>query len=105
MRKKYGWFFGLLILLTPFGLIAEGTAWGEWGTEELAGVAGFLPPGIEKGASWWQAILPDYSFPQLAAGGMNAGVGYLLSALIGSAVVYLFTLLFSRMLAKSGRRT
>ena len=27
-----------LIVLTPLGLLATGTAWGEWGADEIAGL-------------------------------------------------------------------
>ena len=27
-----------LICLSPIGLLASGTAWGEWGADELAGI-------------------------------------------------------------------
>lgn len=28
----------VLIVLTPLGLLATGTAWGEWGADEIAGL-------------------------------------------------------------------
>ncbi len=44
-----------LIILCPLGLIAEGTAWGEWGTEEMAELTetgvplGYTPSGMLDG--------------------------------------------------------
>ena len=41
-----------LVILTPLGLLAEGTAWGEWGTDEIAATgAGFTPSGMLSGFS------------------------------------------------------
>ncbi len=42
---------GVLILLTPIGVLAPGTAWGEWGGEELDALVGYVPANLEK-ARW-----------------------------------------------------
>jgi cobalt/nickel transport system permease protein len=74
---------GALALATPVGLLASGTAWGEWGITELKDMGlEFIPRGIEKFAGWWPAPLPDYGFPR-----MGAVIGYILSAIIGIALV------------------
>jgi cobalt/nickel transport system permease protein len=39
---------GALILLTPIGALAPGTAWGEWGSEELKAAIGYAPANLEK---------------------------------------------------------
>ncbi len=73
---------GLLMVLTPLGLLAEGTAWGEWGTDEIAATgAGYTPSGMTNGFSF-EALLPDYSL-----GNAPAAVGYVLSALLGTAIL------------------
>ena len=38
----------MLILLTPIGVLAPGTAWGEWSAEELKPTLGFVPAGLER---------------------------------------------------------
>jgi len=74
---------GVVAVATPIGLLASGTAWGEWGAGELKDLGlNFIPQGIEKLAGWWPAPLPDYGFPR-----MGAVIGYLLSAFIGIALV------------------
>lgn len=103
--RRYWVFFIVFILLTPLGLLAEGTAWGEWGTDELGKMMGFVPQGVEKGASWWQALLPDYNVPFLGEGRWSADVGYVISAIFGSATVYALTLIYSKMLTKPGRKS
>lgn len=71
---------GALTILTPLGLLAEGDAWGEWGTEDIAEMIGYTPAGME---GWeWEAMFPDYSMaalPDVAA--------YILSAVIGVALL------------------
>jgi cobalt/nickel transport system permease protein len=84
----------VLILASPLGLLAPGTAWGEWGADELTALGlGAVPAGLEKLSSLWGAPLADYDLPALG----NANVGYILSAIVGIAVtalvVWLFTLL------------
>ncbi|MFA6451664.1 MAG: cobalt transporter CbiM, partial [bacterium] len=37
---------GALILLSPVGLIASGTAWGEWAADEIHSKLGFVPSGF-----------------------------------------------------------
>jgi cobalt/nickel transport system permease protein len=70
-------------LATPIGLLASGTAWGEWGADELRDLGlNFIPQGIEKLTGWWPAPLPDYGFPR-----MGAVIGYILSAFVGIVLI------------------
>ena len=84
----------VLIAACPLGLLAAGTAWGEWGADEIAEVVtngkalGYTPAGLEKGWSL-DVLMPDY-----AVEGMNEVVAYILSAVIGVALlIILFKLL------------
>lgn len=71
-----------LIAAVPLGLLAEGTAWGEWGTEEIAAMnAGQTPLGMLHGFDF-RSLLPDYS-----VAGLPEAAGYILSAVIGVAVL------------------
>lgn len=80
---------GCLVVLTPLGLLAEGTAWGEWGTDEIAATGiGYTPAGMEKGFEL-TTLIPDYSIA-----GLPDWFGYILSAVIGCAVmIILFRLI------------
>ena len=81
-----------LILIVPVGLLAPGTAWGEWGAEELTSLGlAFIPQGMEKLSALWSAPLPDYELPSLG----NANLSYILSALVGIAVVIIVVWLFT----------
>jgi len=102
MRKeeKRLWIgLGILILLTPLGMIAQGTAWGEWAAEELKEILGYVPEGIEKLGDIWKAALPDYSIPGLEGHPILSAIGYLLSAVIGTAVVVGIMFLIGKALA------
>ena len=76
-----------LVCLTPIGLLAAGTAWGEWGVDEISKVEaggkalGFIPEGMEKGFSF-SALFPDYAIE-----GMPEAAGYVLSAVAGTALL------------------
>ena len=82
--------FGLLAALiaaTPLGLLAAGTAWGEWDAEELAdtdffgSALGYTPSGMEQGFSF-DALMPDY-----AIAGLPDAAGYIISAIVGTALL------------------
>jgi len=71
---------GLLIFLSPLGLLAPGTAWGEWGREELASLGlGYIPQGFDRWADFWKAPIPDYDLSMLG----NPAFAYILSGFIG----------------------
>jgi len=60
--RKLWWGLLALIVLSPLGLLATGTAFGEWSTEELIDEVGFIPAGLSKFADFWRHVpLPDYS--------------------------------------------
>lgn len=87
---------GLLVLATPLGLLASGTAWGEWGVEELRDRGlGFIPQGMDKLAGWWPAPLPDYGFSR-----MGAVIGYIFAAMVGIIVVVFLPWVFGRWLSR-----
>jgi cobalt/nickel transport system permease protein len=85
----------VLVVLTPIGLLAPGTAWGEWGLDELSGLGiNFTPSGMAKLASLWSAPLPDYDLPSLG----NTTAAYILSAIVGIIIVAIIVWLFVRLI-------
>lgn len=73
-----------LIVLTPLGLLAPGSPWGEWGREELEQLGlGQVPAGFDQWANFWSAPLPDYDIPILN----NPTIAYILSAVLGVIIV------------------
>lgn len=72
-----------LIFLSPIGLIANGTAWGEWNVNELKKTLGYIPKGMEKGFNF-NAIINGYSLY-----GFSQLIGYIFSALIGVLIIFI----------------
>jgi cobalt/nickel transport system permease protein len=97
-RLRWLWVgLAVLVLASPLGLLAPGTAWGEWGVEELARLGlPSVPAGLERLSSLWGAPLADYDLPALG----NANLGYVLSAVVGIFLVALVVWLFSALLVK-----
>jgi cobalt/nickel transport system permease protein len=91
-----------LLILSPLGLLATGTAWGEWGSEdfsdpdaraEIAMVSGgSVPPappvGLERWSSFWTAPIPDYAPAFLR----SPELGYILSGMVGTGLIILVCL-------------
>jgi len=90
----------VLMVLTPLGLVAVGTAWGEWSAEEFrdtgrraeisaatngAKLPESVPSGLERLSSVWTAPIPDYAPPVLK----SASFGYVLSAMAGTGLIML----------------
>ncbi len=77
------------VLLTPLGLVASGTAWGEWSAEELEQRVGYIPRGLARWEGWWPAPLPDYSLPWLSpdASPLEQALTYVLAAIVGIGLV------------------
>lgn len=87
---------GVLVVLSPIGLLAPGTAWGEWGAEELTSLGlSVIPRGLEKLSGLWGAPMPDYDIPALG----NASLSYILSAIAGVILTIVVVWLFSTLLA------
>ena len=87
-----------LMIASPLGLLAAGTAWGEWGVEDFKNpaVRGEIaaasrnvalpanpPSGLERLASVWTAPFPEYA-PTFIK---SKSFGYILSAMAGSGLV------------------
>lgn len=107
--RKLWYGLAVLMIASPLGLLAAGTAWGEWGVEDfgsaqarhemLQASSGMAPPavapqGLERLASIWQAPIPDYAPPFLR----SEAFGYILSAVFGCGLILLVCLLASRLL-------
>jgi hypothetical protein len=96
--KNLWWGLLALIIISPLGLLATGTAFGEWGLEELVDEVGFIPAGLAKFSDFWQhVLLPDYSVPGMEASFGQAAAGYIISAVVGVLLVVLVISIFYRM--------
>lgn len=96
----------MLLVLTPVGILAVGTAWGEWSPEDLAhsetraaitSVSGgalpdSVPRGLQRLSSTWTAPFPDYA-PAFIK---SEKLGYLLSGMFGVGIVLVLSILAQR---------
>jgi cobalt/nickel transport system permease protein len=88
----------ILMLLSPLGLIATGTAWGEWSAEdfadpaaraEIAAASGskqppaVAPQGLARWSALWSAPVPDYA-PRFL---QSERAGYVVSAIFGVGLI------------------
>ncbi len=103
-----------LMIATPLGLLAAGTAWGEWrakdfqepaSRQEIAAVSRDIAPpsaapqGLERLAGVWTAPLPSYAPGFLK----SPAVGYLMSAMLGTGVIISLFLLVGWMARSRAR--
>ena len=103
----------LLMILSPLGLLAAGTAWGEWSAEDFAQPEARrditaasrqvhppeqAPEGLARLSSFWTAPVPDYAPAFLK----NPAFGYILSAMLGGGAVIAACLLVHWMLSLRG---
>jgi cobalt/nickel transport system permease protein len=82
----------IIIILTPLGLLATGTPWGEWGVEEFKTLLGYIPEGMARLGGIWKGLMPEYGLS-----GTNPVLAYILSALLGSLVVVTSIYLWGRL--------
>lgn len=100
-QKKLWIGIGVMAVLSPLGLILPdmfkaGDAWGEWGTDSIKAMLGYVPQGLVRLSELWKAPLPDYGF-----GGENAAsafqyLAYIVSGLVGIALAWLAVVLIKR---------
>jgi cobalt/nickel transport system permease protein len=91
-----------LMFLAPVGILAAGTAWGEWSASRFTTAEGRArivassqnkplpdgnPAGLARLATVWTAPIPSYAPPFVK----SAGFGYLLSAAFGVGLLMLFS--------------
>ena len=103
----------LLMLLTPLGILAAGTAWGEWGArdfsdpqmrQQITAASGNVAPpaqqpqGLARLSSLWSAPFPQYAPPFVR----RPAFGYVMSAVFGSGLILGLFLLIAWM--GGGRR-
>ena len=91
---------GTLLILTPLGILAAGSAWGEWLASDYANPAirqqiaasslhqaapARAPEGLERLSTLWTAPFAHYAPPYVR----SATFGYLLSGMFGAGLVLL----------------
>lgn len=97
---------GILIILSPLGIILPehfkaGSAWGEWGTDEIRQLVGYVPKGLAKLSSLWNAPISGYTFGVCQEKGLLfLSFSYILSAILGILICIGLTLLLGKFLSK-----
>ena len=100
----------VLALVSPLGLylpriMEAGSAWGEWGLQEIRQMIGYAPDGMGKNADIWRAPIPDYALPgQEQAPLAHLSLSYILSAFVGIAACAGAGYLLTRWVTESRRR-
>ncbi len=106
LTKKLWIGIGVLIVLSPLGLILPdhfkaGSAWGEWGLEEIQKMTGYVPLGFQKLSELWKAPLPDYAFQGWEGKDIfSMSFAYIISAIVGIAIIAGVAFLIGKVLAK-----
>ena len=95
-----------MALLTPLGIIlparfASEGAWGEWGVDALERLLGYVPEGIRKTAGIWKAPIREYNFGGEEALFSTKVVSYLVSGIIGAALVCLVVVIITKLVLKN----
>jgi cobalt/nickel transport system permease protein len=105
----------ILTLLAPIGILAVGTAWGEWSPADFADPGarqaiaaasgntmppGQVPEGLVRLSSMWTAPFPDYAPAFLR----SASFGYVLSGAFGIGAILSIALILTWVLGPLRRR-
>jgi len=103
-----------LMVLTPLGILAAGSAWGEWMASDYANPAArgqiaaasfnhvapqSAPLGLQRLSSVWTAPFARYAPPYIR----GAAFGYLLSAMFGAGLIVLACLMLGRFTRSAAR--
>jgi hypothetical protein len=96
----------VLCLLSPLGLILpdkfkSGSAWGEWSTDEMQKMVGYVPSGMKRMEKLWKAPMPDYALKgQEKAPLSKLSASYIISAIVGVVCVVAVTMIIGRIVAR-----
>ncbi|HMF75074.1 MAG TPA: cobalt transporter CbiM [Bryobacteraceae bacterium] len=105
----------VLLVLTPLGILAVGSAWGEWTASDFSdpqaraqiaaasrnqAAPAQAPRGLERLSSLWNAPLSRYA-PSFIG---NTSFGYIVSALLGVALIVFLIALFARLVGPPSHR-
>ncbi len=102
----------LLLVLTPLGILAVGSAWGEWSAGDFSDPGARVqiaaaslnqsppaqtPAGLERLSSFWTAPLSGYAPGWIR----SASFGYLVSAMTGVALIIVLSLVAGWLIPRS----
>jgi predicted PurR-regulated permease PerM len=94
-KKILKWLL-ILSFITPIGIILPEffkaqDAWGEWGTDTIKELVGYIPSGMEKLDGLWKAPFSDYAIKGFDKGIIKLSFSYIFSAIIGVCICIFLT--------------
>ena len=104
----------LVLILTPLGILAVGSAWGEWSAGDFSDSAtrvqitaasgnhappSHVPAGLRWLSSFWKAPLDHYTPPFI----QSPHFGYFVAALVGVCLILILTVVFGRVVSLRSR--
>jgi cobalt/nickel transport protein len=104
-QKKLLLILIVLAVLSPIGIYlpaafnAEG-AWGEWSTETVEKMVGFVPEKMKIVGELWKAPIPEYNLGDESSSFPSKALSYVLSGVIGIALCALILYGLSKLLVK-----
>jgi len=95
----------VLAIVSPIGIYLPAKfkaedAWGEWSTETIEKLVGFVPEGLKKTADLWKAPIPDYNLGDDKSTFTVQALSYILSGAIGIVLCVLVLVGLSKLLVK-----
>jgi hypothetical protein len=105
LQKKILIALVIITLLTPVGILLPmafnaGDAWGEWSAETVKGLIGYVPEGLQRYTDTYHAPLTDYTVNAADTSVTHQSLYYILSGLLGAALVLGVTLLITKVIVK-----
>jgi cobalt/nickel transport protein len=95
----------VLAVISPIGIYLPTAfnaedAWGEWSSETVEKLVGYVPEKMKEVAELWSAPIPDYNLGDEKSSFMVQAGSYILSGAIGIALCGLILFGISKMLVK-----
>jgi hypothetical protein len=95
----------VLAVVSPVGIYLPAKfnaedAWGEWSTETIEKLVGFVPEKLKETADLWKAPIPDYNLGDEKSTFTVQALSYILSGAIGIVLCILVLFGISKLLVK-----
>ncbi|MCX5714202.1 MAG: PDGLE domain-containing protein [Candidatus Omnitrophica bacterium] len=106
ITTKFWLGIAILVIVSPLGLFVPaffkaGSAWGEWGAEEIKELVGYVPQGLQRLSQAWKAPLPDYAINGWGTKGLlHQSFAYILSAIVGIVCTVIIVILLVKLLTR-----
>lgn len=98
---------GVLAIISPLGLIIPdhfmaGSAWGEWGSNEIRNLVGYVPAGLQRLGGFWNAPMAGYGVGGAGNGAARQALDYVVSAVVGVVLIAVVFWPIHRYLSRKG---